>query len=212
MKNFIKLAWKVYGLPGQKQEEALMPSFSTDMDTLDNPWKREIRLEVYNSDLTGSTDYCIISITGPNLYACEEELRGQLSDGIFEGYAVGNVEPLKELKIPINREPLEQGMGYKNEGAFYDKHDPNRICYLAELSDTIYSRNDFLKLADYNPKIAERIFSYCDWQAPETALEDLLGSQEIVECPKCKHLLFLGDDEDAKCSHCGTAVHVNLPY
>lgn len=212
MMNFIRLAWKVYGLPGQKQEEALLPSFSTDMDTPDNPWRREIRLDVYNSDLTGSTDYCIISITGTNMYACEEELKGQLSDGIFENYAVENVEPLREWKIPIKREPLEQGMGYKNEDAFYDEHDPNRICYLAENSDTIYSKNDFLKLADYNPKIAERIFSYCDWQTPETALEDLLGSQEIVECQKCKHLIFLGDDEDAKCSHCGTAVHVNWPY
>lgn len=208
----VSLAWKVYGIDEKEQKEALSPSYSTDMDTPDNPWKRKIRLEVYNSDLTGTTNYSIVKVIAPDEDAGISEFLGQLSDGIFENTEVGKVEPVNVEDIRINRQALEQGYGYKNKKRFYDTEHPDQVCYIAELSDTLYSRNDFLKLADNNEKIAERIFSYCDWQSPESALEELFTSQEIVECPNCKHLILLGDEEDAVCEHCGTAIHVNWPY
>ena len=85
-------AWKVYGAEGHRQRESFCSSYKYD-------WSdgEKIRVvEVENSDKTGTNDYSVIRITRNTSEECQEELEGQLSDGIFENSRVGVVEELRE--------------------------------------------------------------------------------------------------------------------
>lgn len=80
-------AWKVYGIDGHRQRESFGKSYKYDFSE-----GTDVRIiEVENSDKTGTNDYSIIRITRNSSEECEEELRGQLSDGIFENSRVGKV-------------------------------------------------------------------------------------------------------------------------
>lgn len=80
-------AWKVYGAEGHRQRESFEESCKYDFS--ENGIIRII--EVDNSDKTGTNEYSIIRITRNSSEECEEELNGQLSDGIFENSRVGKV-------------------------------------------------------------------------------------------------------------------------
>lgn len=80
-------AWKVYGAEGHRQRESFGKSCKYDFS--ENGIIRII--EVDNSDKTGTNEYSIIRITRNSSEECEEELNGQLSDGIFENSRVGKV-------------------------------------------------------------------------------------------------------------------------
>ena len=87
----ITKAWKVYGKEGHDQHESFDSSFTYDFSTATN-----IRIiAVENSDITHTNEYAIIKITRPSAEECKKELRGQLSDGIFENYKVGKVVEIK---------------------------------------------------------------------------------------------------------------------
>lgn len=80
-------AWKIYGAEGHRQRESFGKSCKYDFSE-----GADVRIiEVENSDKTGTNDYSIIRITRNNFEECEEELRGQLSDGVFENSRVGKV-------------------------------------------------------------------------------------------------------------------------
>lgn len=84
------MAWKIYGENGRKQRESFSPSVRYDWSTDD-----DIRiLEMLNSDKTGTNEYSIFRITKNTKKDCLEELRGQLSDGWFEGVPYGKVEEI----------------------------------------------------------------------------------------------------------------------
>lgn len=80
-------SWKIYGMDGHRQRESFNKSRKYDFS--ENETVRII--EVENSDKTGTNDYSIIRITRNSSEECEEELHGQLSDGIFENSRVGKV-------------------------------------------------------------------------------------------------------------------------
>ena len=80
-------AWKVYGAEGHRQRESFGKSYKYDFS--ENGIIRII--EVDNSDKTGTNEYSIIRITRNSFEECEQELNGQLSDGIFENSRVGKV-------------------------------------------------------------------------------------------------------------------------
>lgn len=80
-------SWKIYGMDGHRQRESFNKSCKYDFS--ENETVRII--EVENSDKTGTNDYSIIRITRNSSEECEEELHGQLSDGIFENSRVGKV-------------------------------------------------------------------------------------------------------------------------
>lgn len=80
-------SWKIYGMDGHRQCESFNKSCKYDFS--ENETVRII--EVENSDKTGTNDYSIIRITRNSSEECEEELHGQLSDGIFENSRVGKV-------------------------------------------------------------------------------------------------------------------------
>lgn len=80
-------SWRIYGMDGHRQRESFNKSCKYDFS--ENETVRII--EVENSDKTGTNDYSIIRITRNSSEECEEELHGQLSDGIFENSRVGKV-------------------------------------------------------------------------------------------------------------------------
>ena len=79
--------WRVYGMDGHRQRESFNKSCKYDFS--ENGIIRII--EVDNSDKTGTNEYSIIRITRNSFEECEQELNGQLSDGIFENSRVGKV-------------------------------------------------------------------------------------------------------------------------
>ena len=82
--------WRVYGNDGHRQKESCHKSARYDFSD-----GNRIRIvEVLNADTTGTNDYTVISITRDTAGECEDELHGQLSDGIFENCAVGIVEEI----------------------------------------------------------------------------------------------------------------------
>ena len=80
--------WKVYGAYGHRQRESFNKSIKYDWSN-ERDGKRI--LEVYNYDTTGTHDYSVVRITRNTYDECEEELRGQISDGCFENSRTGKV-------------------------------------------------------------------------------------------------------------------------
>lgn len=84
--------WKVYGMDGHRQKESFNDSYRYDFSK-----DGDVRIiEVENSDKTGTNDYSLIRITRDTTKQCDEELEGQLTDGIFENYRTGKVEEIME--------------------------------------------------------------------------------------------------------------------
>lgn len=83
-------SWKVYGADGHRQRESFCPSYAYDFSHGDN-----VRIiEVDNSDKTGTNEYSIVRITRNTAEECENELDGQVSDGIFENSRTGKIEEI----------------------------------------------------------------------------------------------------------------------
>lgn len=82
--------WKVYGIEGHRQAESFNPSERYDFSEGET-----VRIiETINSDKTGTNEYSILRITRNTSEECYNELNGQLSDGLFENYRVGEVEEI----------------------------------------------------------------------------------------------------------------------
>lgn len=102
--------------------------------------------------------------------------------------------------VELKREYYGQGLIFKDEDAF--KNSPNEPCYVPELSDTVYTRNDFLRMCNGQEEIAEQVFDAVDWQHPETYLdEQWKGNEpELAEC-SCGKWFWCYDIK--KCPYCG---------
>ena len=48
------------------------------------------------------------------------------------------------------------------------------MCYIAELSDETYTKNDILSICKGNEEIASEVFYNIDWQSPEMEIESLI--------------------------------------
>ena len=85
-------AWRIYGVKGHRQRESFSPSETLDFSRGDN-----VRIiETENADKTGTNEFAIIRITRNTPEECEEELMGQLSDGIFENSRTEKIEEIKD--------------------------------------------------------------------------------------------------------------------
>ena len=51
---------------------------------------------------------------------------------------------------------------------------------ITEILDMCYTGNDFIDLCDGDAKLAERLFWYCDWQHPSSALNEVTDDEEDV--------------------------------
>lgn len=91
-------------------------------------------------------------------------------------------------------------MVYKNWEAFYDQ--PDGSCYVAELSDIVYTRNDFLDLTDGETDVAEAVFEMVSWQAPCTVLDEFFREDEVKKCNTCGRLYLAYGESTYPCPHC----------
>ena len=88
--NTVTRTWKIYGANGHRQAESFNPSNCYDFSFGDM-----IRIiSTLNADITGTNEYSVVRITRNTAEECEEELDGQITDGIFENYNVGEVEEI----------------------------------------------------------------------------------------------------------------------
>lgn len=82
---------------------------------------------------------------------------------------VGNYNPKTGA---IERYIYRQGFIFKDEDAFLNR--PDDVCYIAELSDETYTKNDILSICKGNEEIASEVFYNVDWQSPEMEIESLI--------------------------------------
>lgn len=102
----------------------------------------------------------------------------------------------------VNREWFSQGWIFKDEEAYIN--DKDKPCYVPELSDEIYTGNDFLRLCKGQEDFADELFEEVDWQCPESLMCDWLFNDEWVECEGCGKLFNTGyTDGKMICPYCG---------
>lgn len=89
-------AWKVYGVAGHRQRESFRPSYVCSSDRPRENGEA-FALEVINGDITETNDYTILCITSETAKKCEEELDGQISDGVFENARTGDAVEITSL-------------------------------------------------------------------------------------------------------------------
>lgn len=83
----ITKTYKVYGAEGHRQRESFNKSYKYDFSK-----DGDVRvIEIQNSDITGTNDFTIIRITRNTIEECQQEIEGQISDGIFENSRVGKI-------------------------------------------------------------------------------------------------------------------------
>lgn len=68
----------------------------------------------------------------------------------------------------LQREFFGQGWIFKDWKAFHQYQD--KPCYVPELSDTVYMRDDFMSLCNNQEEIAEKLFYEVDWQSPSALM------------------------------------------
>lgn len=89
-----QMAWRVYGEAGHTQRESYRASYEWDFSE-----GNDTRIiEVENADKTGTHMYSILRVTRNTKAECEDEMRGQISDGVFENSKVGRVVWMETLK------------------------------------------------------------------------------------------------------------------
>ena len=99
-------------------------------------------------------------------------------------------------------------MIFKDEDAY--KNHKDKPCYVPELSDSVYTGNDFLEMCNCQEDLADELFEGVDWQHPESLKEDWFVNNEWVECKGCGKIVDYGDGcNDTKCPHCGRKVDVD---
>jgi hypothetical protein len=96
---------------------------------------------------------------------------------------IGSYTPeTDESEAIIEREWYGQGYIFKDDEAFYNHLD--KVCYVPELHDGGYTRQDFLDLVNGRVDFAEELYFMVDWQSPETLLNEWVP-EEWDACPKC---------------------------
>lgn len=116
------------------------------------------------------------------------------------------VPPDEEKRTPevISRDYFRQGWIFQDEEAYLDEKHPNRVCYIPELSNSLYTRQNFLDMCKGQVEFANELFYGSDWQHPESLMQDWMVNNEWVECQHCGSLIDYGDGfNDTKCPKCG---------
>jgi len=122
---------------------------------------------------------------------------------------IGSYTPATESSDEvIERDYTEQGMVFKDEDAFLNHTD--KVCYVAELSDTVYTRQDFLDECGGREDFAALCFEGVDWQHPETWAQEQFTEGEWGDCDKCGWFYDLYNKPDGyKCENCGVLIEDN---
>lgn len=114
---------------------------------------------------------------------------------------IGSYTPeTDEAEAVTCREYYRQGFIFKDEEAFLKF--PDKVCYVPELSDEGYTRQNFLDMCNGQVDVATMIFETVDWQSPETLLNEMYDTYEIDFCPVCQKIYFMMG-EQKPCPICG---------
>ena len=114
---------------------------------------------------------------------------------------VGSYTPgAPEAEAAIWREFYRQGFIFKDEEAFL--HYPDRVCYVPELSDSAYTRQDFLDMCNGQEEFAAECFYAVDWQHPDTWVDEQYREGEWNYCPHCEKIYDMAGVPCA-CPLCG---------
>lgn len=82
--------WKVFGQEGHRQRT------SFESSNVYEDLRACTRVELYNSDRTGTHQYSIVKIFAINKDECFNTLIAHISDGIFENSKVGKIQEISE--------------------------------------------------------------------------------------------------------------------
>ena len=121
------------------------------------------------------------------------------SDPLKIGRYIPATDDTEEI---IEREFYGQGDIFKDYDAYENNLD--KVCYIPELSDSKYTRQDFLGLCDNQENLAKDLFDRVDWQHPESLLQEDYVNGEYADCGKCGRMFACY--EKSECPHC------NAPY
>jgi hypothetical protein len=99
---------------------------------------------------------------------------------------IGSYTPATdESPAIIEREFWGQGYIFKDEEAFLNHYD--KPCYIPELSDNVYTKQDFINLCGGREDLAAICFDIVDWQHPESWIDEQFLGGEWDDCPECGH-------------------------
>ena len=113
--------------------------------------------------------------------------------------------PDDKKEYAIEKTWFGQGWVFKSFKNYMEK--PDAPCYVAELTDEIYTANDILKLCRNQKSFADQLFGELDRQHPASELDELVASEEWYVCENCGKLVNYMDGEgDLECPFCGTEV------
>lgn len=114
---------------------------------------------------------------------------------------VGTYVPgTEEKEAVIQREYYRQGWIFKDEAAFLSHGD--QVCYVPELSDGGYTRQDFMALCNGQEDFAAECFRAVDWQCPETWVDEQYREDGWGYCPVCGKIYDMAGEACA-CPVCG---------
>ena len=114
---------------------------------------------------------------------------------------VGGYTPeTEDTEAVIDRDYYRQGWIFKDEEAFL--HYPDKVCYVPELSDEGYTRQDFLDMVGGQKEVARECFYAVDWQHPETWIDEQYRDNEWEVCPRCNKIYAMAG-EPCACPVCG---------
>lgn len=100
----------------------------------------------------------------------------------------------------IDREYYGQGWIFKDEEAFLLRLD--QVCYVPELFDDGYTRQDFLDMCNGQEEFAAECFYSVDWQSPDTWVDEQYRFNEWEYCPRCEKIYDMAGAPCA-CPVCG---------
>jgi hypothetical protein len=116
-------------------------------------------------------------------------------------------EPTGDAPAIIEREYYGQGDIFKDEEAFLNHYD--KPCYIPELSDNVYTKQDFINMCGGREDLAEICFDIVDWQHPESWVEEQFVNSEWAECPACKYFYYRYDNPKP-CEKCGGPLEYDV--
>lgn len=101
--------------------------------------------------------------------------------------------------LELRKRYFRQGWVFKDYYAFHN--EPRRPCYVPELDEAVYTKEDFLNMCNGQEEIAELVFEAVDWQHPETYLDEQYREGELDVCEQCGKIFESYCAE--KCPYCG---------
>lgn len=132
-----------------------------------------------------------IDISQSSYYICDRPEKKKVGECVVDR---------EGLILTLRRQYYRQGWIFKDWEAFY--YEPGKPCYVPELSETVYTREDFLNLCKGQKDMAEDVFEAVDWQHPDVYLDEQYQSGKLAVCGFCGNIFRSGGAD--KCPYCGT--------